>query len=283
MKINIATILLLLITTLGFSQEKIKGNGTLKSVKSELSDFKKLVINNDFKATLIKTEVPTIEIVTDENLHSEISFVVTDSILTLETSKKLRPKSLEITIFCSDNLTEIELNDDASLESLNSIKFDNLSLYINDYAKAILDINANNFSLNNANQSKINIRSKTKLTVTSTNTKLDLTEYSNTNLTLNTENFKASLKDHAVLNIDGKTTNTKIEVLESADVKGKEFTSSVSKIDLFENASAIVSVTDSITLNAAGKSKLELYNNPKITIKSFTNFAKIFKKEIISK
>jgi len=279
MKKNITLVLALLTSSFIFSQDKVKGNGVNTLIETKLNSFKKIILNNDFEVTLIKAENASTEIETDENLHEEIEVEVIDSILTIETSTKLRPKNkLEITIFCTNDLNEIELNDESSIGSLSTVNLDDLLLTINDKSKASLLVKTEKtFRLVNKNKSKM--QSKSKLEVDSPYSTLILAESAKTSLIMKTDTLNLTLKRSATLEISGESVYATILNQNNSKLDAKKFKTNDVKLVAKDNVSSEVYAIDNIQIEASDKSETDLYGNPKISLNKFTNFAKISKKE----
>lgn len=281
MKKNITFLLLSLLSLTIFSQDKVKGNGVNTLIETKVMDFNKIILNNEFEVTLIKSDDPSIEIETDENLHEEIELSVVDSILTIETSTKLRPKNkIEVTIFCTKNLEKIELNDDSSITSLSTINLTDLQLTINDKSKANLIIKTDEyFKLISKNKGKMQLRSNSTLDVSSPKADLNLAESANTLLTIKTDTLGITLKRNAALEINGDAQFADIISQNNSDLKAKDFRTHDIKIIAKDNANCEMNAIDNISIEATDKSKIELYGDPKIALNKFRNTAKLYKKE----
>ncbi len=263
------------------SQQKIKGNGILTTKKTPLDVFYKADLNNDFEITLIKSNESAIEIETDENIHNAIKFSVVDSVLVLKTYNKIKPKKgLKITIFCTNTLREIQIDDDVEIETLNTIHLDELILKINDYAKANISLNSKKFNLINNNRSRLQLNSKSKLNIESPFVDLSLGASSYTDVLLRTDSLFVKLKERATIKTEGNSNYSNILANESTDFKGKNLSIKQTFIATKGEAEAIVQTIDNITIEASESSEIKLYGNPKVIINKFTNNAKILKKEL---
>ncbi len=263
------------------SQQKIKGNGILTTKKTPLDVFYKADLNNDFEITLIKSNESAIEIETDENIHNAIKFSVVDSVLVLKTYNKIKPKKgLKITIFCTNTLREIKINDDVEIETLNTIHLDELILKINDYAKANISLNSKRFNLINNNRSRLQLNSKSKLNVESPFVDLSLGASSYTDILIKTDSLFLKLKERATIKTEGYSNYSNILANESTDFKGKNLSIKQTFIATKGEAEAIVQTSDNITIEASETSEIKLYGNPKVIINKFTNNARILKKEL---
>ena len=276
---NIYFLLFALITSISFSQEKIKGNRNVTTIKTELDNFKKIIIGEDFEVKLVKNESAAIEIETDENLHNVIQFNVVDSTFHIKTNKKIRSKKrLNITLYFTSALNDIELNTDAELEGINTVEVKNLFLTINDYAKAELTIKSENFKLVNNNKSRIQLNSRTKLDIESPKVNLTLNESSNTETTIKTIDLEVFMKRRATLRALGNTNFLKVTAIESTDFLGEKLSSIEANIVARDNAEYDINSTKEITISASQNSSIKLFGNAKITLSKFTDKAKILKK-----
>ena len=244
---KITFFLLLTLSLNTFSQKKIKGNGLVSVVKTDLNDFKKLSINNDFEVVLIKSSTPSIEIETDENIHEAIKFYVSDSVFTLDCSSKLKPKkTFNITIFCTEKLTEIELNNNAKLETINTLNFSSMALEINNYAKADVTIKSDDFKFISNSQSKIQLRPKSKLDIESKLINFDIEDASSTEAIVRTDSLTLNLKDKGSLEIQGNTETLNIAAIGHSKVKGKNLVAKKSFVVVSDDASISTQTFDDI-------------------------------------
>ncbi|WP_299064416.1 DUF2807 domain-containing protein [uncultured Polaribacter sp.] len=281
MKIKIILLLLLFsfINTTN-SQEKIKGNKNVTRVKTDLNLFRKIVINNDFKIKLIKSENSFVEIETDENIHEVIDIDVVDATLTISTELNIKAKRLNITIYYKESLQEIILNDDAELESLAPITTASLLLQINDYSIAELIIKADEFNLINNNKSRFQLKSKSDLQVTSKKANLLLNESSNTKLDINVDSLSTKMMKNAILDIKGTAASLKAFTAESANLKGEALKVDNCFTSSRDSAVFIIQASSEIVIDASEKSRTEIYGDPKIIIDKLTGTSRLFKKEL---
>ncbi|WP_146105237.1 MULTISPECIES: GIN domain-containing protein [Polaribacter] len=282
MKNKILLLLLLSITvsTTSFSQEKIKGNKVVTRVKTDLNSFNKISVNNDFKVVLYKSANSFVEVETDENLHDAIEISVLDSILTISTTAKLRAKRLNITVYYNNPLQEIVLNNDAEIESLNAIETPSMLLQINDYTIANLSVESNKFNLINNNKSRFQLRSKSKIDITSKEVNLDLSESSNTEITIKTDSLSTRMMRNAIVNIKGSAISLNALTLEDSTFKGEELIVTNCNTTVKESANFTIQTSEKITIDASDKSKTEVYGTPKIIITNFTGSSVLSKKEL---
>jgi hypothetical protein len=279
-KITLLVLLCISFSTL-ISQEKIKGNKNITTVKTDLKAFSKVVIQNDFKVNLQKSDSPAVEIETDENIHDAIIVSEMNETLTISTSKKIRAsKKLLITIHYNQPLEVLTVKDDAEVASVTTLKTPNFTLNIDDYAKAELTIQSDDFTLKNGNKSRIPLRSKSKLTVDSKKAHLFFNESSNTDLAINNDSLKVIMSDRSTVNISGTVNFLEATTSDSSDFEGKDLNVKSVETTVKGSSNFVIMAIDSINLNASEKGKTEVYGSPKITLSKFTDTSKLFKKEL---
>ena len=279
-KITLLVLLCISFSTL-ISQEKIKGNKNITTVKTDLKAFSKVVIKNDFKVNLQKSDSPAVEIETDENIHDAIIVSEMNETLTISTSKKIRAsKKLLITIHYNQPLEVLTVKDDAEVASVTTLKTPNFTLNIDDYAKAELTIQSDDFTLKNGNKSRIPLRSKSKLTVDSKKAHLFFNESSNTDLAINNDSLKVIMSDRSTVNISGTVNFLEATTSDSSDFEGKDLNVKSVETTVKGSSNFVIMAIDSINLNASEKGKTEVYGSPKITLSKFTDTSKLFKKEL---
>ncbi len=284
MKKKALLLIIIIITSNLFSQEKIKGNGEVTINKTELSSFKKIIVDEDFEILLINSDMSSVEVEADGNLHEVIEFKVIDSTLTFNKTKKIRSKKrLNITVFYTDELNEIILKEDAEIEALRTIKADNMLLEINDYGIADLKIESNTFKLINNNKSRIQLRSKSKLTIESSIVDLILNKSSNTFANIKTDSLKVNTNERSKIEIEGFSKVLNASINESSDFTGRDLEVTETFINSSGSSEFSIYTTDNITIESSDKGEIDLYGDAKITINKFTNSSKLHKKELPKK
>lgn len=274
-------LLLTLFSTGILAQEKIKGNKKVTTIETEVNSFNKIVIGEKFTINFMKDDAASVEIKTDENLHDVIRFSVTDSVLKFKTTKRITSsKKMEITVRYTNALREIELKDNAELNSVNTVDNVGIVLKINDNARANLNLKNYSFKLINNNDSKLKLSSKSRLNIESKLVDLELNEGSKTEALINCDSLKVDMYQRAIAKIEGDVDVMKANTINSANFSGKNLT--VTKCDIIAEDSSdfAIQVIDDITIEASGTSNIYLYGSPEITINKFSDSAKLHKKEL---
>ena len=274
---NSLTLLLLVFGTFAssFAQnpEKSKKDRNVTVTQTYIDGFKKIIIGEDLDVELGYNKKPSVEIQADNSHHQHIKIDVIDSVLSITTSKEIRIKKLKIKVNYSDNFSNIEVNDNAEVRSLNSLELDNATLKTSGSARAYLNIKANNFSFISSEKTKV------KLNVTAVNVGVEISDNTKMDALINATNLKMDLYQRSNANIEGDVENLKLRSDNNSQLSGKNLTAKTCTILSEMDSNIYIEVTDHISIDASDSSDIYLFGNPKITINSFTGTTKLKKKE----
>lgn len=256
------------------SDTKIKGDRNVTIKQTYIDDFNALVINGDFPVEVIYNSRPSVEIEADDNLHNVIDFQVIDGVLTFtETMKITSKKKLQIRINYGDNLSHIEANADSEIRSLTSMELNNVTLKTDNDSRVYLNINATSFKYEGFGKSKIrlNLNADTTDIILNDNTKFDGLIVSKAS--------KFNLYQRADALVEGSTDNLSIITDNSSKFNGTKFNAKSAKVNALINSDIYTNISDSLALEISGNSEVYLYGSPKIDLMTFTDTAKLQKKE----
>ncbi|MEZ4796718.1 MAG: DUF2807 domain-containing protein [Flavobacteriaceae bacterium] len=261
----------------GFSQnkEKIKGDRDVTTKETKIDAFNRIIVGEDFKIDIIEGSQTSVFVEADNNLHDVIKFDVMDSTLTFNTTHKITSsKRISIKVIYSNELKQIETFEDGEISSLTSINLDDVILKTTGSSKAFLNIKTNNFKFINSDRAKV------KLNITSQNVNLELAENSKLDALINADTLNVDLYQRADGNIEGTLKQLKIRADNSTNFVGKNLTTSTAEILCESSCDVAVQVTNDLTIEASGSSEVYIYADPKITLKKFSDTAKLHKKEM---
>ncbi len=277
----IFTILIVLfIGQIGLSQskEKIKGNRNVTVKQTYVDDFSTLIVKNNFEVNLAFNSKTSVEVEADDNLHDVIDIEVIDGVLTIETARRITSKKkLIITVNYSSQLRTLELFTDAELRSLTSLELDDVSLKTNDNSRAYLNVKSHSFQFTASG------KSKSRLNITSDSTNFVLNDNSKLDALVNGTSSAFDIYQRADATIEGTSETSTLRIDNSSNFSGKNYTIKTANVLVENSADAIIHVTEALTLDASGSTETYLYGNPKINLNSFTDTAKLQKKDINEK
>lgn len=274
-KIAFSLVVLFTFTTI-FAQkkDKIKGSKIITHTIKEVENFVNIEVEDNVEIYLVKADTPSIEIEADDNLHDVVNFVVTGNTLRVTTLKTVSSaKKFDLRVNYAADLKLITVKNDAKLHALNALQLDSITIQNFDNSASYLNVNSNSFKL------ILNDKSEAELNIKAQNTILELSKSAELKALVASPEIKIDLYEKAEATIEGDAANAKIRLDNSSILTAKKFT--VGSIDLtVENyAKCEVNATNEIALSASGKTQVELYGEPKIEMRKFTNTTTLYKKE----
>jgi len=274
-KKEVSVLLFLFFTLISFSQNKIKGNKIVTIIETEVNDFNKIIVGEKFNVSLVKSDRASVEIETDENLHDVIQFDVKDSTLTFKTTSKIiSSKKFNIRVKYAQKLYRIETKENSVLSAVSTIMSDSLVLKTFGNSKTSFYLESEKFKLINGEKSKVTLNIKSSFV------NLDLNENSKMEALITSDSLKVNLFKNATAEIEGDTNYLDIIAMDSSDLIGKNLTSNTCNVKAQDNCDITIHATESVTIEAKGKSKLYLYGNPSIIINTFSDTTQLIKKEL---
>lgn len=275
MKKHITILLLLLSTTLIIAQkkEKIKGSKKVTIEKREIVPFTTLEIEDNFEVFLEMGEKPELKIEADDNLHDIINIDIRDQTLRVYTRKEaIRQKKLIVKITYTKELNLVSVKNDATLNAIQEILVDNITIKTFDNAKLFLNVSSKNFLLES------NDKSKVELNLKSENSKVVLSQSATLKSLIVTQDFICDLYQKAEARIEGSSNNALIRMDSNSILTANKLT--VKNVDLTAEgyAEGAVNAQTAISITASDKAEVDLYGDPKIEMKKFSDEAKLFKK-----
>ena len=273
-------VMTILMSNLVYAQVKIKGNRDVRSQQTTVSGFKTLAVGNEFEVNLIKSINPSVTVEADANLHSSIIIDVNDSILNITFTKRLkRAKAFKLTVRYTDNFDSMILRNNVDVETNEVIQSPDFSLIMKDDAKIKASFNTENFELLNENDSNYKLTTNCQLNIETKQATLNLKKKSNNIIQINAEALKINMYDSADLDIEGFSYNLNVHALNSSDLEGENLLTNIIKTNIRDRAKLALQASDSIHVDASGKSELSIYGEPQIIIDQLANEASILKKE----
>lgn len=267
---------LLLITTFSFGQkkEKIKGSKIITHTINDLESFTNVEVEDNLEVFLVKGDKPSLEIEADDNLHDAINFSVAGNTLRVFALKDvISAKKFSIRINYTENLKLVVAKGETKINALNNLQADNITIKNYDKSKSFLNVESEYFTL------ILNDKAEAELNVKAKNTTLELSKNAELKALVASPEVKIDLYEKSTARIEGDAENVKLRLDNSTSLEAKKFTCKSLDVTIESYASAEVYVLNNITIAASGKSKLDLYGEPKIEITKFTNSTTLYKKE----
>lgn len=267
---------LLFITTISLAQkkEKIKGSKIITHTINTVEAFDNIEIEDNLEVFLVKSESPSVEIEADDNLHDAINFAVAGNTLRIYTLKNvISAKKFSIRINYTENLKLVVAKGETVINALNNLQAENITIKNYDKSKSFLNVESDYFTL------ILNDKAEAELNVKAQNTTLELSKNAELEALVASPEVKIDMYEKSDLKIEGDAENVKLRLDNNSNLDAKKFTAKNLEITIEGYAKADVNVTKEITIDASGKSEIELYGEPKIEINKFTNSTTLYKKE----
>lgn len=278
MKYSILSLILLLSIS-AIAQIKVKGDRNVRIESQDVSDFNTLSIGNKFEVLLIKDDSPSVTIEADDNLHEVISFAVKDSILNFQLQAEItRAKELKAIIRYTENLKSLVLNADVKVKAQSGINLPHLNISLNEDAEIEAEINADTFTLINNNDSSIKFYSNCKLQIECNSAILDLKQNSRNDIVMKSEELEINAYESSKLDIEGYSFDLNVNATQSSNVDARNLITKNVAIVSRDKSSIEVNASDSLSIDAAGNSKIYIHGQPKISITELLDNVIIYKK-----
>ncbi|WKL44917.1 DUF2807 domain-containing protein [Flavobacterium sp. ZE23DGlu08] len=275
MKKHTAILLLLLSTTLLFAQkkEKIKGSKTVTVEQRKVGAFESLTVEDNLEVYLERGERTELKIEADENLHDIISLDLSDNLLRIYTTKQATNyKKLIVRVTYTNDLNMVTSKNETTVNAIQEILVNDLTLKAHDASKLFLNVNAKNFVLQSDD------KSKTELNLKSENTTIELSKNASLKALVTTTDLKVDMYQKSDATIEGDAANAIIRLDNNSSLTGNKLT--VKNVDVttesYSNCS--VNAVTTVIIDAANKSEIQLVGAPKIEIRKFADEAKLIKK-----
>ncbi len=269
-------ITLLFLTTFSFAQkkEKIKGSKIITITIKELESFDNIEIRDDFEVSLVKADNPSLEIEADDNLHDIINFEVKGNTLSISALKEpIGYKKFAIRINYSESLKLVVVRNKVDLKALSDLALDNITVKGYDDSRLHLNVKSNYFAL------LLDDKSEAEINVKAESTTLELSKSSELKALVASTEVKIDMYQKSEVTIEGNSANAKIRLDNTSNLVASKFVIGHLEIDTENYAKGEVNVSNSIQIAAGGKSQIELFGDPKITVEKFINNATLYKKE----
>ena len=270
-------IVMLLIATLSYSQkkDKIKGSKIVTSEIKKIENFESIEVSDDVEVTLIKGTQCGVEIEADDNLHDALELTLSGSILKIYATKKvISAKKFSVKVTYTDKFKSIVASNDSRVNALSDFELDSVTIKSVDYAKLYLTAKIKNFKLD------INDKSKVELNLKSEKTRINLSKNSSLKALISTTDLVFDMYQKSEATVEGDSDTLKLRLDNNANFIGKNLIIKTAELKTEAYTNASIQVKSTISIDAVGKSEIELYGDQKIELKKFTDSAVLKKKPL---
>ncbi len=275
MKKSIALFTLLLLTSVSFAQkkDKIKGSKIVTIEQKQMESFTGIEVSDNIEVMLVKGTECGIEIEADDNLHDVIDFSLSGSTLRIATVKEIiSAKKISVRITYTSDFKLVVAKNESQVTSLSDIEIDAISFRSYDYASLFLNAKTANFNL------ECSDKSKAELNLKSEKTTISLSKNASLKALITATDLIVDMYQKSETTVEGDVVNLKLRLDNNATFIGKNLAVLNGNITAEGYTNASINVKTNVIIDAAGKSEIQLYGEPKIDVKRFADSAVLMKK-----
>ena len=272
---KIITLTFILCSFLTFAQkkEKVKGSKIVKMEQKEVENFQNLEVEDNLEIFLVKGNECAIEIEADDNLIEYVEYKSAGNTLKLSTSRDITSsKKLSVRVTYTDDFKMLIAKNETNITALSNMTIDNITFKTYDYAKLFLNAKTKMFTL------MANDKSKVELNLKSEKTTIDLSKSAQLKALISSTSMKFDLYQKSKGDIEGDIIDLDLTIDNNAYLDGEKFIAKNAEIKAEGFSTAKIMVATKVIINASGKSEIQLYGEPKIELKRFTESAVLTKK-----
>jgi len=240
-------------------KEKISGDRDVISVTHTIDEtFNGLSVGDEFEVKIKQSQRNSYILTADKNLVDIVTFKVRDSILHIETSRRITSsKRLEIYLNI-EKIDRIELKNDVELKSNGQLETDDMTITGYDNSEFNLDVQTKNLGIN------LHGKANGALEGVTENLNVFMNDRTALEAELKTIKSTINLQKHADFYIEGEAENAVINLAADSEFKAKDFDIETAEITLIENTEADLKVSKTLTVFAKDKSVLNSYGKAEL-------------------
>ncbi len=277
MQKSIVLFTFLLVVNVAFSQkkDKIKGSKIVTIEQKKIESFTGIEVSDNLEVMLIKGDECAIEIEADDNLHDVIDFSLSGSTLRLGLLKDvISSKKLSIRLTYTNDFKMVVAKNESRVTALSDIDLNEVTFKAFDYAELYMNAKTDNFTLES------NDKSKVELKLNSQKTTINLSKSASLKAWITSKEMIFDMYQKSTATVEGDITDLKLRLDNNAAFTGKNLTAQNAVIVTEGYTNSIVNVQQNAVIDASVKSEIELYGEPKIEIRRFTDSAVLRKKPL---
>lgn len=274
------TVLLYLFIFLSFSiysqdKEKIKGTKIVTVTQKEVLNFENLEVEDNIELFLIKGDKCSVEIEADDNLHDVIQINSIAKTLELSCSKEVvSSKKFSVRVTYTNDFKMLIAKDNANITALAEIDLSDFTIKCFDESKIFAYAKIQNFTL------MANDKSKIELNLKSEQATIELSKVSKLKALISSSQLTLDMYQKTNAVVEGDALNLKLRLDNNAEFLGKNLTAKNAEIINEGYANCTIQVTVKASIEASGKSELQLYGDQKTDLRRFTDNAILYKKSL---
>lgn len=275
MKKIIFLLALVFTSTVVFAQknEKLKGSKIVTLEQKEIEDFDAIEIADDIEVFLVKGDKCGLEIEADDNIHEAMGISVDGATLRLMRVKKVSSyKKFSVRINYTENLKSITGKNESKITALADISLADIKVKLSDQSKFFGNIKSKVFSIDATDKAKAEMNIKTE------KSSLSFSKNASLKALISSNELLVDMYQKAQGIIEGDAIDFKLRLDNNSEVDAKKLTAQNVVLVMEAYTKASVNSVVNISIEAAGKSEIQLFGDQKIDMKRFVDNATLYKK-----
>lgn len=261
--------------TFAQKKEKVKGSKIVKLEQKQVDNFESIELEDNLEVFLVKGEECGLEIEADDNLIEFVDYKLTGKNLRISTTRDINSfKKLSVRITYNDKLNMVIAKDETNVTALTDVTLDNVTFKSYDYAKLFLNAKTKNFTL------MANDKSKVELNLKSEKTAVDLSKSAYVKALISSSEMRFDMYQKSSADIEGDVLTLKLRLDNNSDFTGKKLTAKTAMVEVGAYSKTSINISTNAVIDASGNSEIELFGEPKIEMKRFTESAMLKKRPI---
>jgi len=163
---------------------------------------------------------------------------------------------------------------ETNVTALSDVTLDDVTFKSYDYSKLFLNAKTKNFTL------MANDKSKVELNLNSDKTAIDLSKNATVKALIFSREMRFDMYQKSTADIEGDVIDLKLRLDDNTDFIAKKLSVTNAFVETTAYSKTTINISNIATIDASGKSEIELFGEPKIEIKRFTDSAILSKKPI---
>lgn len=274
---RIFTVLALLLTLAVHAQkkEKLRGSRVVTTTQRDVTDFTSIEVEDNIEVFLSQGTKCDLQIEADDNLHDAFNIVESGGNLRLSLTKDIYgAKKISVRITFDNNFKLLVAKDDTYITAITDINLGDFTFKTSGSAKVFATVKATTFTAMQNDKSKI------ELNLTAQNATVELNKNAQLKALIAAPKLKIDLYQKALANIEGDINELRLRMDGNTNLTGRNLTAKHADIIAEGNCNASVMAEVRAALECSGKSEVELYGEPKIEIRKFTDNASLRKRPL---
>jgi hypothetical protein len=269
--------LLFTISVQAQKKEKLKGSKVVTAHQLDIAEFTSLEIDDNMEVFLTQGSKCEAEIEADDNLHDAFVINESEGNLRISLSKEIvGAKKIAVKITYTDNFKMLLAKNDSYITALTDMNLTDFTFKTHDGAKVFATVKATQFNLLQNDKSKI------ELNLTSDEAAIELSKNANLKALINVGKLKLDLYQKGAATIEGDVNDLRLRMDGNSSLTAQNLTAQQTELIAEGNCNLSIFAASGISMECSGKSEVDLYGEPTIEIRKFTDNA-IIKKKVLKK